>query len=119
MAEQPTLNGKEQMADGKAEEAKLPVPQAEAHPLRFAIVDVTDKIAELQAFVAAQECDEHLKGYIAEELGEIKSNAACLNVHVVDRADGGFDLHVSVKAVHLGGRPGSVTTGTQLTGGKQ
>lgn len=97
----------------------LPVPVADPHPLRFAIVDVTDKIPDLKAFVAAQEFDEHLKAYMASELDEIATNAATINLHNVERRNGGFDLHLSIAAVSLGGRPGAVTSGAKLTSPKE
>lgn len=101
----------------KAHQQAPPLPVTTPHPLRFAIVDVTDKIADLKAFVAAQECDEHLKAFILSELGEIKTNAATINLHDVERLDGGFDLHLSVAARHLGSKQGSVS-GSRLTKGQ-
>lgn len=95
---------------------KLPAPQAEPHPLRFGIFGVTDTIANLKSFVAAQTYSEAMKAFIGAELDQIKENAACIHLHDVLRPDGGFDLHLSISAVHLGGKAGSVATGAQLGG---
>jgi hypothetical protein len=96
-----------------------PLPQAEPHPLRFAIAGVTDKIADLKTFVGDQEFDSALKTFIAAELDKMKTNAACLHLHDVARPDGGFDLHLSIQGIHLGGRAGAVTTGAKLTAPKE
>ncbi len=97
---------------------KIPAPVIEPHPLRFAIMGVTDKIADLKTFVAEQDFDASLKTFIGRELDKIKENAACIHLHDVARPDGGFDLHLSISAVHLGARAGAVMTGAKLTGGK-
>lgn len=98
---------------------KIPAPVSEPHPLRFAILGVTDKIADLKTFVTAQEFDVALKTFIGTELDKIEENAACIHLHDVARPDGGFDLHLSISAVHLGARAGAVTTGAKLTGAKE
>jgi hypothetical protein len=89
--------------------------QAAPHPLRCAIRDVTDRIDDLQTFVSAQDLDPDLKQYMLAELGELPSNAACINLHIVTRPNGGFDLHLSIAAVQLGSRPGAVTIAQKLT----
>jgi len=91
----------------------------EPHPLRFGILGVTDTIANLKTFVAEQEFDAALKVFIDAELDKIKENAACIHLHDVARPDGGFDLHLTISAVHLGVRAGAVTTGAKLTASKQ
>ena len=85
-----------------------PIPPPVKHPLRFAIKGVIDKIPDLKATINATEMADGLKKYICDELDKMTSGAAEIHLHDVERSDGGFDLHVSVKSVFMGAREGSV-----------
>ena len=86
--------------------AKVPVPVALPNPVRASILGVTDKIADLKAFVAVQELDPDLKTYLQTELDELDSNAATIDLHCVEQTAGGFDLHLSIRPFQLGaGKP--------------
>jgi hypothetical protein len=83
--------------------SNVPMPLEPRQLVRSAVRGVTDKIPELKAFVAAQNLDEHLKQFIASELDELSSNAAEIHLHDVEMPDGGFNLHLTMKPVQLGG----------------
>ena len=82
--------------------SNVPLPEKPVQLVRTAINGITDKIPDLKAAIAGMALDEHLKKYLASELDEITTNAAEVHLHDIKRPDGGFNLHVSVKPIHLG-----------------
>ena len=80
----------------------VPLPTEPRNLVRQSINGVTDKIDDLKAAIATMELDEHLKAYLTAELGELTTNAAEIHLHDIERPDGGFNLHLSVKPVQLG-----------------
>jgi hypothetical protein len=93
----------------KVDPSKIPLPAAGKNPVRFAIRGVTDRIPELHQLIEAQDFDSDLKRYIQSELSALGSNAAEINLHDVEYGDGeGFDLHLSIRARHLGAQEGTV-----------
>jgi hypothetical protein len=88
--------------------AKHRLPPPVKHPLRFAINGVKDKIPEMKKMINETELDDGLKAFICCELDKMTSNAAEVHLHDVERPDGGFDLHVSVKPVTLGTKPNAI-----------
>ena len=85
------------------------LPPKVKHPLRFGIHGITDKIADLKQTIQDSELADGLKNFLCDELDKMKSNAAEIHLHDVERSDGGFDLHVSLKAVVLGVRKNAIT----------
>lgn len=94
-----------QMANGKAAKpaANVPLPEEPVQLVRAAVSGTIDRIPELKAWIAEQELDEHLKAFIASELDEITTNAAEVHLHDVEMPGGGFNLHLTIKPVRLGG----------------
>ena len=87
----------------------IPMPVPGKNPMRFAIRGVVNAIPDLKKFIEAQDFDADLRAYILSELDELKSNAAEIHLHDVEFGDGeGFDLHLSVRARHLGDKKDSV-----------
>ena len=86
----------------------IPLPQPIKHPVRFSIRELKDKIPDLKVVIKGSELHEGLKSFINDELDKMTSNAAEIHLHDVERSDGGFDLHVSVKPVFLGARSSSI-----------
>jgi len=81
-----------------------PLPKETKHPLRCSIQGDTHLINELKSIVSSAGIPDPLKAFIATELDGFKSNAASIHAHLVDHPQGGFDLHLSVRPVHLGAR---------------
>jgi len=93
----------------KIDPKKIPLPVPGKNPVRFSINGIVEKIPELKKIIAAEEFDEDLRAYILSELDELKSNAAEIHLHDVEFGDGqGFDLHLSIRARHLGTRVNAV-----------
>jgi hypothetical protein len=80
----------------------VPMPDKPVNLVRQSINGITDKIPDLKTAIAGMDLDEHLKQYLCSELDEITSNAAEVHLHDIERPDGGFNLHLSVKPVQLG-----------------
>lgn len=77
------------------------------NPLRFAISGITNFLPQLvDAIQSAEPVDESLKGFIIKELGDIETNAAKLDLHLVDHPHGGVSLHLHISPVQLGGTIG-------------
>jgi hypothetical protein len=74
------------------------------NPLRFAISGITNFLPQLaDAVTHAEPMCESLKGFIIKELGDIETNAAKLDLHLVDHPHGGVSLHLHISPVQLGG----------------
>ena len=84
-----------------------PLPAPVKSNVRHAVRGITDKIPELRKIVAGLDIDPDLKVYIGTELDELKSNAATIHLHNVERPGGGFDLHLAIVPFHLGQPAGS------------
>jgi len=77
---------------------------AQKHPLRFAILGKMHLIPDLKKLVTDHpELPEHYKAFIIHELDNtIKTNAAQVDLHVVDHADGGISIQGHIKPIQLG-----------------
>lgn len=84
------------------------LPAQVKHPLRFSINGVMDKIPDLKKTIEDSDLDVGLKTFLCSELDKMKSNAAEIHLHDVERSDGGFDLHVSLKSITLGAKPNQI-----------
>lgn len=74
------------------------MPVTPKHPLRASIDGDEDKIDALKTLIASYgEVDPNLKSFIAARLDNLASNAAEVHLKDVDRPDGGFDLHITIK----------------------
>jgi hypothetical protein len=95
--EKPNLEG--------VDEKTFPMPVLGKHPLRFGITGVAHTLAEQKAFITNLDMDEDLKRFVLKRLDQVKTNAAEIHLHDVDRPgeQGGFDLHITVDAIKLGG----------------
>lgn len=80
----------------------VPLPVAGKNPVRFSIVGICDKIADLKEYVKAQAFDADLRAFIDSELDEVQDNAAQIDMHYVESDDGGTNLHLTISPVHLG-----------------
>ena len=88
---------------------KVPLPVPGKNPVRFQIRGIVERIPDLKRIIADQEFDEDLRAYIISELDELKTNAAEVHLHDIEFGDGeGFDLHLSIRARHLGTRDGAI-----------
>ena len=73
------------------------------HPLRFSIQGKKHLISNLKEMIAADAIiPDHYKAALAAELEKIKTNAAEVDLHVVDHADGGISFAGHVKPISLG-----------------
>jgi len=76
-----------------------------AHPLRYGIHGDTHFIGELKTIVEqSKSLHDSLKVFLCEELDEMESNAARLDLHLVDHPHGGLSLTLHISPVHLGAR---------------
>lgn len=89
-----------------AKKPNLHLPPAPKSPVRFAIRGMMDTLPGLKEFVRRQDIDPDLITYLISELDELDSNAATISLHCVEQPEGGFDLHLSVRPVHLGAPKG-------------
>lgn len=82
------------------------IPQfaPQKHPLRYAITGKIHMIKDLKDLISAiPEIPDHYKAVIQHELDNtIKTNAAQVDLHVVDHADGGVSIQGHIKPIHLG-----------------
>lgn len=84
--------------------ANVPHPPPVKDPTRFSIKGKMHMIPELQAIVsAASGVDPEYKALIQAELSRSRpGNAAQVDLHVVDHADGGTSVAIHIKPVTLG-----------------
>lgn len=88
------------------------------HPLRMAINGDEDKLVDLKNIIAGTDIHEGLKAFIADEIDKLKSNAGSIHLHLLDRPDGGFNLHITLDPKHHGSRKmiqGVAVASKQLT----
>lgn len=83
---------------------KIPKPEAPEHPLRCSIQGDTHLKEELKKLVDASEIPESLKVFVREELDEIETNAATIDLHLLDNANGSTTLNLHISPMHLGSR---------------
>jgi hypothetical protein len=79
---------------------KAPAPVA--HPCRASIDGEEEKIEALKALVDSSRIDDDLKPWLKKRISLLKSNAAQIHLVDVEKPEGGFDLHISVRAKHHG-----------------
>ena len=73
------------------------------HPLRFAIPGKMHLIEPLKKLITDDaNIPDHYKALFCAELDSLKSNAAQIDLHVVDHADGGISIQGHIKPVQLG-----------------
>ena len=86
----------------------IPQVHLPKHPCRYSIEQCLHSIPELKATIEAdKELDDSLKVFLLSELSKFTSNAAELDLHVVDQPQGGLSVHIHIAARHLGARPKS------------
>lgn len=88
-----------------APESPPPLAAPAKTPERQAILGLTDTIPELRQHIAGLDIDPDLKTFINSELDELKTRAAKIHLHDIEAPEGGFDLHLSVRPLHLGMPP--------------
>lgn len=78
--------------------------EAAKNPLRFGIHGKIHLVKELKTLIAdLSVIPDHYKTVIQHELeNTIKTNAAQVDLHVVDHADGGISIHGHIKPIQLG-----------------
>ena len=80
-----------------------PVMPAVKHPCRCAILGTTHTIAQLQEIIAQREdISAELKAVIKAEIAAKTSNAAQVDMHVMDHANGDSSILIHIKQVTLG-----------------
>lgn len=89
------------MPDPK-EKPNHPAPITAKHPLRYSIAGVTHTKEELKKIIAGADIPDWLKTGMAIAVDAKKTAAACLDLHVVDHANGDESGTWHVKGVHLG-----------------
>ena len=73
------------------------------HPLRLAIHGRKHLIQPLKDMIAAdQNIPAHYRDMLHAEIGNLKSNAAQIDLHIVDHADGSVSIQAHIKPVLLG-----------------
>ena len=93
------------MNEPKFDPDHIPRVLTAPHPLRLGIHGDTHTIEELRKIVNATEgLHDSLKQFIGEELGDIESNAAKIDLHLIDHPHGGVSLHLHIAPIHLGSR---------------
>jgi hypothetical protein len=83
---------------------KVPVPVKAKHPMRFGIFGDLHTIPELKKIIAAkpEPMPASLKQFIADELDKMTSNAAQVDLHIVDHGNGDVSGSFHIKAIKLG-----------------
>jgi hypothetical protein len=82
--------------------ARVPRPVPIKNPTRFSIMGKMHMIAELQQIVAnAPGVDPEYKALILAELARVTTNAAQIDLHVVDHQEG-TSIAIHIKPVKLG-----------------
>ena len=83
--------------------SNVPIPVAPKHPLRFGISGRQHMIPQLkQAIADDQKIPAEYKTVILRELDLRKSNAAQVDLHVVDHENGDTSIHIHIKEITLG-----------------
>lgn len=73
------------------------------HPCRCAILGLMHITEQLQQLIAAREdISPELKAVLKAEIDSKNSNAAKVDMHVIDHANGDSSIHIHVKKVTLG-----------------
>ena len=86
---------------------KIPanVPQFEPvkNPVRFAIHGKKHMTGPLATLISEmKEISPHFKAMIQAELANVKTNAAQVDLHVVDHANGDISIQAHIKQIQLG-----------------
>ena len=80
-----------------------PVMAQPKHPCRCSVVGVMHMIGELQNLIGERsDISPEIKAVLAAEIAAKSSNAAQVDLHVVDHANGDSSIHIHVKQVKLG-----------------
>jgi len=80
-----------------------PIVAQPKHPCRYSVIGLTHLKTELQNMIATHpEISKELKAVLAAELAGKTSNAASVDLHVVDHANGDSSIHLHVKQIKLG-----------------
>jgi hypothetical protein len=89
----------------------VPIPVAGKHPLRFAILGDQHMIPELKKIIAGKPdtMPASLKQFFSDELDKLKSNAAQVDLHILDHPNGDVSGQFHIKAVNLGENKPSVS----------
>ncbi len=83
--------------------AKVPRPVDVKSPIRFSISGKQHLIPNLQSIIESDATvAPEYKTVILSELSRQKSNAAQVDLHVVDHNDGGTSVAIHIKPVNLG-----------------
>jgi hypothetical protein len=83
--------------------ANVPTVQQAKHPCRYSILGLMHTIADLQKLVKDHpELSPEMKAVVASELASKTTNAAQVDLHVVDHSNGDSSIHIHVKQVKLG-----------------
>jgi hypothetical protein len=73
------------------------------HPCRCAILGLTHIVDQLQQLIAAREdISPEIRAVLKAEIAAKTSNAAKVDLHVVDHANGDSSIHIHVAQVKLG-----------------
>jgi len=73
------------------------------HPLRFAIHGKKHMIGPLKDLIRSiAEVPDEYKSLLHAELDSLKTNAAQVDLHVVDHANGDISVHAHIKPIQLG-----------------
>lgn len=73
------------------------------HPLRFGVHGKKHMVAPLKELITADaNIPKHWRDTLHAHLDELKSNAAELDLHIVDHPDGGISFQGHIKPIHLG-----------------
>lgn len=80
-----------------------PVAKLEKHPLRFGIIGKTHLVSELRKIVNEEPgLTDTYKQFVNSELDQVKTNAATVDLHVVDHHNGDVSVSLHIKQVKLG-----------------
>lgn len=93
------------MAAQKTDISKIknaPVPKPQPTVTRLAIRNLQDTKPNLIAAINGQDLPDGLKNYLVTTIEALPTNAARLDVHVIERPDGGENGHWSIKGINLG-----------------
>ena len=73
------------------------------HPCRCSILGTMHTVAELRNIIAARDdISDELKAVVLAEVAQKTSNAAKVDMHVVDHANGDSSIHIHVAQIKLG-----------------
>jgi len=91
------------MANENTTAENLPTMDKVKHPCRCSILGTKHLIADLKLLIQKREdISDELKSVILAEIDSKKSNAAQVDMHVVDHTNGDSSIHIHVKNIDLG-----------------